>query len=89
MKKDYISCKQHAWTSFTKSASSAATDVYKRKHTDTQTYTHTHRHTHTDTDTHTDTHTHTHTAVSYTNPRAHETGRNLVCPLLLEKKNPI
>ena len=27
------------------------------------------------------------TAVSYTHLRAHETGRNLVCRLLLEKKN--
>ena len=26
-------------------------------------------------------------AVSYTHLRAHETGRNLVCRLLLEKKN--
>ena len=26
--------------------------------------------------------------VSYTHLRAHETGRNLVCRLLLEKKNP-
>ena len=26
--------------------------------------------------------------VSYTHPRAHETGRNLVCRLLLEKKQP-
>ena len=28
-------------------------------------------------------------SVSYTHLRAHETGRNLVCRLLLEKKNPI
>src|SRR5674476_1529998 len=28
-----------------------------------------------------------HRAVSYTHLRAHETGRNLVCRLLLEKKN--
>src|SRR5674476_865654 len=29
---------------------------------------------------------HGHTTVSYTHLRAHETGRNLVCRLLLEKK---
>eukprot|EP00828_Plagiopyla_frontata_P029581 TRINITY_DN38271_c0_g1_i1.p3 TRINITY_DN38271_c0_g1~~TRINITY_DN38271_c0_g1_i1.p3 ORF type:complete len:113 (-),score=8.98 TRINITY_DN38271_c0_g1_i1:5-343(-) len=29
---------------------------------------------------------HTHVPVSYTHLRAHETGRNLVCRLLLEKK---
>ena len=28
-------------------------------------------------------------AVSYTHLRAHETGRNLVCRLLLEKKKPL
>ena len=30
-----------------------------------------------------------HVAVSYTHLRAHETGRNLVCRLLLEKKKKI
>ena len=29
------------------------------------------------------------TSVSYTHLRAHETGRNLVCRLLLEKKNTV
>ncbi len=32
---------------------------------------------------------HDRTSVSYTHPRAHETGRKLVCRLLLEKKKTI
>ena len=46
---------------YTLSRSSAASDVYKRQHTDTQTHRRTHARTHACTHTHTFTHTHTHT----------------------------